>query len=275
MKMTTNYENLDYKNFATAKKDIKVSYLGNVAHSTKLMHSLTEMKISTYGIYLAPSDISGYNVCQNSVSCREHCLFGSGHAMMDILNHNARGVVAGRARKTRLFFENRPYFMQWMIAEITKYKLLAELEGLKFAVRLNCTSDINISDFEFEGKNICDIFPDVQFYDYTKVYNHLDNLAKFPNYDLTYSYNGFNWGQCEKALNRNVRVAVVFEKHLPATFHGYRVINGDLYDSRYFDDKNVIIGLKFKVVASAIKNKKYTMPKTPFIVVKDDVNVVW
>jgi len=269
------YENLDYKNFAQAKRDIKVSYLGNVAHSTKLMHSLKEMKISTYGIYLAPSNLSGYNVCQNSESCREHCLFGSGHAMMDILNHNARGVVAGRIRKTRLFFENRPYYMQWLIAEITKYKLLADLEGIEFSVRLNCTSDINISDFEFEGKNICDIFPTVQFYDYTKVFNHLDNAIKFTNYDLTYSFNGFNWGLCEKSLNKNIRVAVVFEKHLPLTFHGYRVINGDTYDARYYDEKNVIVGLKFKMVASAIKNSTYTIPKTPFVVAKDDVNCAW
>jgi hypothetical protein len=166
------YENLNYVNFAQAKRDVNVSYLGNVSHSTKLLHSLTEKQISTYGIYLAPADLSGYNVCPNSAACKEHCLFGSGQAMMDIRSGKNTSINA-RIRKTKLFFENRDYFMQWTIAEITKYKLLADLEGIEFSVRLNCTSDINIADFVYNGKNICDIFPDVQFYDYTKVYNYL------------------------------------------------------------------------------------------------------
>lgn len=265
------YENLNYVNFAQAKRDVNVSYLGNVSHSTKLLHSLTEKQISTYGIYLAPADLSGYNVCPNSAACKEHCLFGAGQAMMDILSGKNTAINA-RIRKTKLFFENRDYFMQWTIAEITKYKLLAELEGIEFAVRLNCTSDINISDFVYDGKNICDIFPDVQFYDYTKVYNYLENVNKFPNYDLTYSFNGYNWAACERALQKGIRVAVVFEKHLPKTFYGYRVINGDNYDSRYYDEKNVIVGLKFKIVANTIKHGKFVLPKTPFVVAPNDVN---
>jgi len=268
------YENLVYKNFAGVKRDMGISYLGNTSHSTKLMHSLIEKKISTYGIYLAPSDISGYNVCQNSSTCREHCLFGSGQNMMDILSGKNK-ITASRIKKTKLFFENREYFMQLLIAEIKLHKLKAELNGNEFSVRLNCTSDISIEEFVFEGQNICEIFPDVQFYDYTKVYNHISAATKYPNYDITFSFNGLNWGMCEKALRNNVRVAVVFEKHLPKTFHGFSVIDGDLYDSRYYDEKNVIVGLKFKLVASAVKDKKFTMPKTPFIVTTKDVNVVW
>lgn len=268
-------KDLKYKNFAQAKRDVKVSYLGNVAHSTKLSHSLENINMSTYGIYLAPADLSGYNVCPNSSTCKEHCLSQSGHAMMDILNNNVRGVVAGRIRKTQLFFENRPYFMEWMIAEINKYKIAAELEGSQFSVRINCTSDINIDDFMFEGKNICDIFPDVSFYDYTKVFLHLENLNKYKNYDLTYSFNGFNWKLCERALARGVRVAAVFEKQLPKTFHGFKVVNGDAYDYRPYDDNNVIVGLKFKMVATAIKDGKYTMPKTPFVIQKQNVFCEW
>lgn len=269
------YENLNYKNFQQAKKDVNVSYLGNVAHSTKLLHSLQEKEILIYGIYLAPADLSGYNVCPNNKACKEHCLFGSGQTMMDILSGKNR-TVNTRIRKTKLFFENRPYFMQWMINEIKLNKLKAELDGYEFSVRINCTSDISINDFEFEGKNICEIFPDVQFYDYTKVFNNLDYLKKYPNYDLTYSYNGYNWAACEKALNRGVRVAVVFDKkYLPKTFHGYRVIDGDKYDARYYDDKDVIVGLKLKMVANNIKDRKYTLPKTPFVVTKDDVNCTY
>ena len=63
-------KDLKYKNFAQAKRDVKVSYLGNVAHSTKLSHSLEKINMSTYGIYLAPADLSGYNVCPNSSMCQ-------------------------------------------------------------------------------------------------------------------------------------------------------------------------------------------------------------
>lgn len=258
----------------SAQKEIGVLYLGNVAHSTKLLHTLTEKNISTYGIYLAPADLSGYNVCPNSAACREHCLFGSGHTLID-LRSGRNKIVNSRIKKTKLFVENRDYFMQWMIHEIKVHKLQAELDGSDFSVRLNCTSDISIRDFVYKGRCICDIFPDIQFYDYTKVYNNLDNVNEFSNYDLTYSYNGYNWNLCEKALNKNIRVAVVFEKHIPNSFHGFKVINGDTYDSRYMDDKNVIVGLKFKMTASTIKNGHFEMPKTPFVVSKDNEFCEW
>ena len=256
---------ITFTSYAKAKRDLNLSYLGDTACSVKLLHSLENLNISTYGIYLAPADLSGYNVCPNSESCKELCLFGSGHNKLSILAGNNK-LVNTRIKKTKLFFENRELFMQILIHEITAAKSKAEKKGHKFAVRINCTSDLNISLLNYEGKNICDIFPDVQFYDYTKVFKHLDNLEKFPNYDLTYSYNGYNWALCEKALERNVRVAVVFEKELPKTYHGYTVINGDKYDARYFDEKNVIVGLKYKTVANNYKDHKFVAPKTPFVV---------
>lgn len=269
------FENLEYKNFAQAKRDVGVSYLGNTAHSSKLLHSMERVNVLTYGIYLAPSDLSGYNVCPNSSTCRDSCLFRSGQTMMDILSGKNTAVIS-RINKTKLFFENREYFMEWMIAEIKLAKLKAELNGNFFAIRLNCTSDISISDFNFKGQNICEIFPETVMYDYTKVYSYLDNTIKYPNYSLTYSFNGLNWGLCEKALNKGVNVAVVFSsKELPRTFHGYRVIDGDVSDYRPNDDKNVIVGLKYKVESNAIKNRKFTMPKIPFIVTKENVFCEW
>ena len=271
---TMGYENLDYKNFRQAKVDVGVSYMGRTSHSPKLIHSLDNKEISTYGIYLAPADLSGYNVCPNSSMCKEHCLFGSGQTMMDILSNKNR-TVQTRIKKTRLFFENKPYFMNWVVNEIKLEKLKAELNGYAFSVRINCTSDISINDLEFNGVNICNIFPDVQFYDYTKVYDNLKYTKMYPNYDLTYSYNGVNWTACEKALSNGNRVAVVFEKKLPKTFNGYRVIDGDLYDARYIDDKNVIVGLKLKMVANNIKNGKYVKPTTKFVVKFGDERCEW
>lgn len=267
-------ENLKYINFAQAKRDVGVSYLGNVNHSTKLMHSMERVNVSTYGIYLAPADLSGYNVCPNSAACRDSCLFRSGQTMMSILS-GKNTAVHSRIKKTRLFFENRDYFMQWMINEIKVHKLKAELNGNFFAVRLNCTSDISIEDFNFDGVNICNMFPDVTFYDYTKVYTYLDNVSKYKNYSMTYSYNGYNWGLCQKALDRGFNVAAVFAKRLPRTFHGYRVINGDISDYRPSDPKGVIVGLKYKVEANAIKDGKLELPHNKFITAPDNEFCEW
>ena len=85
------------------------------------------------------------------------------------------------------------------------------------------------------------------FYDYTKVYKRIGLLKKYENYDLTFSYSGNNFQDCISALNNNVRVAVVFKKSLPEKFWGRDVIDGDLYDMRYRDRKDVIVGLKYKI----------------------------
>lgn len=269
-----DFSNLVYSNYNNALKEVGISYLGGVSHSTKLLHSKTTLNIATYGIYLAPSDLSGYNVCQNSASCREHCLFGSGQTLMSILSGKMTAVEA-RIKKTRLWKQNPDYFMQMMISEIRKHKSNAEKNGFEFSVRVNCTSDISIQDFNYQGVNICDIFSTTNIYDYTKVYSHLDNVKRFNNYDLTFSFTGSNWKICELALKKGIRIGVVFENNLPKKFHGYEVIDGEKYDARYHDANNVVIGLKYKITASAIKNHKFTMPKTPFIVQPINVFCEW
>jgi hypothetical protein len=92
--------------------------------------------------------------------------------------------------------------------------------------------------------NIFGLFPDLQFYDYTKNPNRKNLPA---NYDLTFSYSGvesfikFN----RQALSNNMRIATVF-KIMPSEFLGRQVINGDDHDARFIEDKNLVIGLKAK-----------------------------
>jgi len=50
---------------------------------------------------------------------------------------------------------------------------------------------------------------------------------------------------------------MVFKNALPLTYQGYKVINGDLSDERYLDEKGVIVGLKYKVP----RGKKYEKNK--------------
>ena len=46
-------------------------------------------------------------------------------------------------------------------------------------------------------------------------------------------------------LNLGYNVAMVFDK-LPQTYKGFKVVDGDKNDLRFLDEKNVIIGLKYK-----------------------------
>ena len=46
-------------------------------------------------------------------------------------------------------------------------------------------------------------------------------------------------------LNAGYNVAMVFDA-LPESYKGFKVVNGDLDDLRFKDEKNVIVGLKYK-----------------------------
>jgi hypothetical protein len=164
-------------------------------------------------------------------------------------------INKSRIKKTKLFFEHREFFMKWLVDDITNSQKKAKDMGFHFSVRLNNTSDLSPESFylDVDGvkKNVLQLFPDVQFYDYSKVYKRAELVKKYKNYDVTFSYSGSNLQDCISMFNNNVRVAVVF-KEVPDKFWGRKVINGDLYDMRYRDDKDVIVGLKFKKVRNKL-----------------------
>lgn len=259
-----------------------VSYLGGVSTSMKTRLS-EENGTLTYCIYLAPADMSGYNVCPMSKHCRQFCLQGSGLNKVDTMSHGVEHSVINMARikKTRCFFENRQLFMSILIAEIEKYRKLAKKKGLKFAVRLNGTSDLSPLLFRADGKNILEMFPDVQFYDYTKVPARINLLGRYPNYDLTFSYDGHNWEDAERFLKRGGKVAVVFrnQKKLPLTFRGWAVCDGNLYDMRYLDPASHIVGLHFHTTANNYKivdgKRTFVEPNTDFVIPDNSPMVVW
>jgi hypothetical protein len=150
--------------------------------------------------------------------------------------------------------------MGWLVDEIRSAQSKAIAAGKSFSVRLNGTSDLSPEQFHLDGKNILEIFPEVQFYDYTKVYNRTKLTKKYSNYDLTFSYSGTNAVQCQDALLQDIRVAVVFEK-VPEQFWGRLVIDGDAYDMRYQDQGGVIVGLKYKKVRN-----KLELTKSKFVI---------
>ena len=276
-----NYKDLAHDLSYTAfKKSVGVSYLGGVSTSHKL--DLSEKNGTlTFGLYLAPWNMSWHQVCAGGAHCHEFCLNGSGQNKIDEL---ARGVEyskinISRIKKTKLFYQNRPLFMRILTHEIRKAAARAKALNMPFAVRLNCTSDLSPELFidPETGLNILELFHDVQFYDYTKVPNRIKLLGKYDNYDLTFSFDGYNWSTAEKYLQAGGRVAVVFANELPSTFDGYKVINGNNYDMRYMDPGKCIVGLSYHAVANDYKIingvRTFVAPDTPFIIKSGDSRI--
>lgn len=264
---------MKFINRGNAIKKTGLAYLGKCGSSSKIIKSSKVLKIDTYILYLAPSNASGFNVCPMATNeCIAGCLHTSGRAGMEILSGNESRIIKSRIKKTQMFFKQREFFMNWLVSEIAANKLLSSSKGNEFAVRLNGTSDINWMAYKINGKTIFDTFPDIQFYDYTKVVNRFNNMPD--NYQLTYSYTGYNWNESEIVLNSGNNVAVIFNvsknKPLPLTFKGYTVIDGDITDYRPIDQKGVIVGLRWKHIANKVNNN--LIKNSPFVVQPDDAD---
>jgi len=198
-------------------------------------------------LYLAPSDLSGRNVCANAktAGCIDGCLNKA------VLGGVYSSIQDARIRKTNWFFDNRQSFMLQIVKDIKALQRKALKLGLIPVVRLNGTSDIRWETVKFEhdqtrSVTIFELFPEIQFYDYTKLSNRKGIPA---NYDLTFSFSGREAYRIHnlKAFAQKMRVAVVFHsKDLPTDFYGKPVLNGDESDLRFLDPQDSIIGLYAK-----------------------------
>lgn len=179
-------------------------------------------------LYLAPSNLSGANLCPySSAGCRAACLNTAGRGRFD-------SIQEARIIKTLHFLNNRAGFIEQLREDIKALVRSAQRQGLKPCVRLNGTSDI---PWERIAPELFEEFSDVQFYDYTKWPE--DSRTNRPvNYHLTQSYNE-EIGLINQALN----LAVVFRDKLPDTFYGVKVIDGTEHDLRFLDESGVIVGL--------------------------------
>ena len=250
------------KSLAELYKLANVSYIGATTQSAKMNYSYKN-GWETYCIYLAPSDMSGHNVCPNDKWCKQFCLNGSGRNKGDILvrGEQESRINKSRTKKAKLFFENRPLFMEIVVREINRAYNHAKKNNMGFAIRINGTSDLNIESFIHKGQNLLQIFPNIQFYDYTKCNGYLTIPNRYDNYDVTLSYNGYNWNKCKEYLDNGGKVAVVFNGELPKTFKGYRVIDANGYDMRFLDPKGTIMGLHYHKTANdynGVNNGKYS-----------------
>ncbi|WP_291810319.1 hypothetical protein [Limnobacter sp.] len=210
-------------------------------------------------LHLAPHNLSGYNVCPMATQgCAAACLHTAGNPAYQ------SGKDRARIARTQLYFGNRRLFFALLIAEIAAHEKAAKRKGMIAAVRLNATSDIRWESVRLitRGPNfspipetVFSLFPNVVFYDYTKIANRR-NLPV--NYHLTFSLADGNDAQAVEAFHNGLNVAVVFDtkrnKPLPSTFSlmteqgGFdaQVIDGDKTDFRPSDGRGVIVGLRAK-----------------------------
>ena len=196
-------------------------------------------------LHLAPADLSGKNTCPKATAgCKAACLNTAGRGGIFKKGETTNTIQQARIRKTKMFFENRNTFMLDLFKEIQATIKKAEKQGLIPVFRLNGTSDLSWEKYEvISGKNIFQMFPEVQFYDYTKILGR--KVSHIPNYHLTFSKADGNDMDVRLAASNGMNIAAVF-KELPETYIGRPVINGDETDLRFLDPKGVIVGLKAK-----------------------------
>lgn len=223
-------------------------------------------------MYLAPFKLAGANICPmaEQAGCVAGCLNTAGRGRMS-------NVQLARINKTKRYLADRAAFMAELVADLERFVRYCERKGVKPAVRLNGTSDI-----QWEVAHPCErgvypyhsiftAFPEVQFYDYTKVYKRVSRTLPF-NYRLTLSYSlaspRYAAAVIEAARESGANVAIVFRtKAMRDEYVGAgrpqfwtsglgqdgglvrETIDGDRDDLRFNDPQGVIVGLFAKGAA--------------------------
>jgi hypothetical protein len=232
-----------------------------------------EQGYMTYILHLAPANLSGYNTCPKAtVGCKFACLNTAGRGGMFKKGETTNVIQKARIRKTRMFFEVRASVMALIVADIE----LAIKQSIKTklvpVIRLNGTSDISWEKYSvvrngIEYRNIFAAFPQLQFYDYTKVLGR--KVKDIPNYNLTFSAADSNDADVTKAIEQGYNIAVVFGMKktlaMPEFYNGIPVFNGDESDLRFLDPKGVVVGLYAKGKA---KKDTSGFVKYPTIILK-------
>ncbi len=166
------------------------------------------------------------------------------------LNTAGRGkfsnVQTARERKAQWFYNDRESFMRQLYEDIAKFQTYCNKRDIKPCVRLNGTTDIQYENIKIDGYTLFELFPRVQFYDYTKIANRR-KAKEIPNYHLTWSYSNADpkyAAMLDTAIENGMNAAVVFRSNFievkPKCWHtwkGLPVIDGDKDDLRFLDPK--------------------------------------
>lgn len=205
-------------------------------------------------LYMAPhTTATTKSLCPFSTpGCRAACLYSAGRGRFS-------NVQEARIRKARWFASDQDSFMDALVGDVHALIRKANKLGKKLAIRLNGTTDIRWERIylPYGNKlNIMQLFPDVQFYDYTK-WPKVHRWLLPANYDLTFSYaeTERNHEEAVRWLEHGYRVAIVF-KHKPletsvirVSDYPCRVIDGDKHDLTFLYPGNCALALKAKGAA--------------------------
>ena len=200
----------------------------------------TKLGYLSFILHLAPADLSGRETCpKRTAGCTAACLNTAGRGGMFRKGENTNMIQKARIRKTQYFFNARQDFMLDLKHDIEKAIRFAARKGLTPVFRLNGTSDLSWEKYDMiPGLNVFECFPNVQFYDYTKVLGRKTKM--YPNYHLTFSKADGNDSDVAEALFQGMSVVAVYDK-IPAG-----VPSADETDLRFLDPKGIMLGLKAK-----------------------------
>ena len=265
MKLKTAGETIELEEFEREwRKTLPKYLLANGDSNTKLRKSGPEYL--TLGLSLAPHKSLGYgNVCPwASLGCIASCLDHQG------LGSVFASIHKGRKLRTELFYSQRGWFLSKLHDEIGNKLRIAKRAGKTLAIRLNVFSDIK---WEYISPRLFADFPEVEFYDYSKSPTRFGSVL--PNYWVTFSRSEDNEADCIRILRAGGNVAVVFadarrplvgnqagKQRMPASWKGFRVIDGNSSDLRFEDEraftyipkafrKGFVVGLKLKAHSHA------------------------
>jgi hypothetical protein len=266
-------QNYSVKSLLKQNAKLEKSGVIDPATGEKLPLTLADGRpVTTYGLSFSPAyEEDALKLCANSASCKDSCLgltsggnraYGGGADLKAI-----KGSRLAHFNMTQAFLRDPEAFMLALDDEVGKMAAKAAADGAQLGIRLNTLSDV-------PPKVYADLFrryPDVIFYDYTK----LDSKAIAPNHHLTYSSTGVsdpargvvnphsNWSRMRSRMDGGDNVAMSFTvsakrgEPLPKfvvdaeTGKRYRVVDGDTHDFRPADkvpagEDGVIIGLRNK-----------------------------
>lgn len=211
-------------------------------------------------LHLAPATLAGFRsksgllvtVCAKATAgCIAACLNTAGRGGIFKAGESTNAIQEARIGRTLWYFTDRESFLATLAAEIAALEKKAKRLGLKLAVRLNGTSDIQ---YEREAAWLFAMFPGVIFYDYTKIAKRFTRGALPVNYRLTYSYSEAPEAaeEARAVLAAGGNVAVVFRskavraRYMSEGWQGAPVIDGDATDLRFLDAPGAVVGLYAK-----------------------------
>lgn len=232
-------------------------------------------------LYLAPYKLSGVNICPmaEQAGCWKGCLNVQGRGGISKGSKKMRRngisipdntIQRARIDRTRLFNTDRMEFFRRLYQEIRAFIRKAERAGLTPVIRLNGTSDIlwekipmpvsdNKRGIHCIFTNVFAVFPEIQFYDYTKIWKRF--YREIPgNYHLSLSYSEASKTYADKCWQThretNASLVTVYRDkdaishaRMVAEECGKWFVDGDANDLRFLDRAGSLVALKAKGTA--------------------------